>query len=246
MPACSRCSTTPSPRCVQRSTHSRTGGRPETSPGQYRLDLAADAAALPVLHGAGLAVLSEESGVTGERHLRPARRDRPRRRLDQRAPGRALLRHEHLRARRRGAPRRASSPTRRRGSGMPPCGAAARKRTAVVSSRRAAKNSAAPSWASRASRATTRAGPSSGRSGAASLECCAVAEGVLDAYMVVGPQHALRLGLSRRAADLPRGGCGGGGARRQGPGGTGRIEPAARSWRRPRHSRPDSRMRSGL
>jgi fructose-1,6-bisphosphatase/inositol monophosphatase family enzyme len=37
-----------------------------TRPGQYRLDLAADAAALPVLHGAGLAVLSEESGRTGE------------------------------------------------------------------------------------------------------------------------------------------------------------------------------------
>ena len=39
-----------------------TGGKP----GQYRLDLAADNAALPVLHGSGLAVLSEESGVTGD------------------------------------------------------------------------------------------------------------------------------------------------------------------------------------
>jgi fructose-1,6-bisphosphatase/inositol monophosphatase family enzyme len=37
-----------------------------TKPGQYRLDLAADGAALPVLHGAGLAVLSEESGKTGK------------------------------------------------------------------------------------------------------------------------------------------------------------------------------------
>jgi myo-inositol-1(or 4)-monophosphatase len=36
-----------------------------TKPGQYRLDLAADGAALPILHGAGLAVLSEESGLTG-------------------------------------------------------------------------------------------------------------------------------------------------------------------------------------
>ncbi len=36
-----------------------------TRPGQYRLDLAADAAALPILHDAGLAVLSEESGATG-------------------------------------------------------------------------------------------------------------------------------------------------------------------------------------
>ena len=33
-----------------------------TRPGQYKLDLAADAAALDVLHGAGLGTLSEESG----------------------------------------------------------------------------------------------------------------------------------------------------------------------------------------
>jgi myo-inositol-1(or 4)-monophosphatase len=39
-----------------------SGGKP----GQYRLDLAADGAALPVLHGAGLTVLSEESGLTGD------------------------------------------------------------------------------------------------------------------------------------------------------------------------------------
>jgi myo-inositol-1(or 4)-monophosphatase len=37
-----------------------------TKPGQYRLDLAADAAALPILHGAGLGVLSEESGKSGD------------------------------------------------------------------------------------------------------------------------------------------------------------------------------------
>jgi len=37
-----------------------------TKPGQYRLDLAADDAALPILLGAGLAVLSEESGLTGD------------------------------------------------------------------------------------------------------------------------------------------------------------------------------------
>jgi len=35
-------------------------------PGQYRLDLASDGVALPILHGAGLAVMSEESGMTGE------------------------------------------------------------------------------------------------------------------------------------------------------------------------------------
>lgn len=37
-----------------------------TRPGQYRSDLVADEAALEVLHAAGLAVLSEESGVSGE------------------------------------------------------------------------------------------------------------------------------------------------------------------------------------
>ena len=100
--ACWRCSTTPSPPCVQRWTHSRTGARRAGKPGQYRLDLAADGAALPVLHGAGLAVLSEESGVDRRRALRAAGGDRPGRRLHQRAPGRALLRDEHLRARRRG------------------------------------------------------------------------------------------------------------------------------------------------
>ncbi len=37
-----------------------------TRPGQYRLDVVADDAALPVLQGAGLAVLSEESGLSGD------------------------------------------------------------------------------------------------------------------------------------------------------------------------------------
>jgi myo-inositol-1(or 4)-monophosphatase len=37
-----------------------------TRPGQYRLDLVADAAAVDVLHRGGLAVLSEESGRSGE------------------------------------------------------------------------------------------------------------------------------------------------------------------------------------
>lgn len=40
-----------------------------TRPGQYRSDLAADEAALAVLDGAGLAVLSEESGCTGSGDL---------------------------------------------------------------------------------------------------------------------------------------------------------------------------------
>ena len=44
----------------------REWGLAGTRPGQYHLDLAADGAALPILHGAGFAVLSEESGMTGE------------------------------------------------------------------------------------------------------------------------------------------------------------------------------------
>lgn len=36
-------------------------------PGQYALDLVVDAAVLPVLHGAGVAVVSEESGWSGDR-----------------------------------------------------------------------------------------------------------------------------------------------------------------------------------
>jgi fructose-1,6-bisphosphatase/inositol monophosphatase family enzyme len=43
-----------------------------TKPGQYRLDLAADGAALEVLHAAGLAVLSEESGLTRPEGAPPA------------------------------------------------------------------------------------------------------------------------------------------------------------------------------
>jgi myo-inositol-1(or 4)-monophosphatase len=48
------------------ATLSPTERRARTDmPGQYRLDLVADAAILPVLHAAGVRVLSEESGWTG-------------------------------------------------------------------------------------------------------------------------------------------------------------------------------------
>ena len=43
----------------------RDWGSAGTRPGQYAVDLVADAAALPVLHAAGFSVLSEESGRTG-------------------------------------------------------------------------------------------------------------------------------------------------------------------------------------
>ena len=57
---------------------------------------------------------------------------------------------------------------------------------AAASGRRAARTSDTPSWGSRASLAATPAGPNTAALGAASLECCAVAEGVLDAYLVAG------------------------------------------------------------
>jgi fructose-1,6-bisphosphatase/inositol monophosphatase family enzyme len=45
-------------------------GLADTRPGQYQSDLAADTAAVEVLVGAGLGVLSEESGLTeGDRDL---------------------------------------------------------------------------------------------------------------------------------------------------------------------------------
>lgn len=47
-----------------------------TLPGQYRSDLVADQAALDVLHAGGLAVLSEESGLTGPRAVGARRRPR--------------------------------------------------------------------------------------------------------------------------------------------------------------------------
>ena len=180
---CSRSSTTPSMRCAAPWTPGRLGtGR--NGPGQYRLDLAADAAALPILHGAGLAVLSEESGVTGDAVGAALGGDRPGGRIDQRTPrypfyatSICVLDAEGplvgvvvnqatgvaLRGRTRRGPRRDG---------------------AVVTSgcdelRRPSSGSRGfpgfhPGWAQ------FRA------FGAASLEFCAVAEGTLDAYPVVG------------------------------------------------------------
>jgi hypothetical protein len=75
-------------------------------PGQYALDLVADAAVLPVLHAAGLRVLSEESGWTGpegggHRGARPVERRSTSCVAD------PLLVHLPLYPRRRGAARRA-------------------------------------------------------------------------------------------------------------------------------------------
>ena len=52
-------------RAVRSSLSGVSDWRPHGNrPGQYRIDLVADAAALGVLHDAGLTVLSEESGLT--------------------------------------------------------------------------------------------------------------------------------------------------------------------------------------
>ena len=159
-----------------------SGGKP----GQYRLDLAADGAALPVLHGAGLAVLSEESGVTGDGPsgllavIDPIDGSTNAHRgvpfystsicvLDAEGPRvgpghqpghRPALRR---RARRRGGEGRAGH------------------RTLGVRGPRAA-----PLWGSRAFPGLYPGWAQFRALGAASLECCAVAEGVLDAYLVVG------------------------------------------------------------
>ena len=230
-------------RARQHSTGSRTGGRRATRPGQYRLDLAADGAALPVLHGAGLAVLSEESGADRRRALGAAGGDRPRRRLDQRAPGRAVLLDEHLRARRRGPARRPRGRTRRRATGTPPCGAAAPRRTAGRSRRRAARTWAAPSSGSRASRAATRAGPSSGRSARPRSSAAPWPRGCSTPTLVVGRSTLYGWDYLAGLLVCREAGAADGRARRPGPGRARRVEPAAHRGRDPGTRRPAGRRR---
>jgi fructose-1,6-bisphosphatase/inositol monophosphatase family enzyme len=156
-----------------------------TRPGQYRLDLAADAAALPVLHRAGLAVLSEESGATGDGSsgllavLDPVDGST----------------NAH-----RGIPYYATSICVLDDLG-PRVGVVVNQaigtRYAAVRGQGAEKDggSIAPSGCEDLARAVVGISGFPGRHpgwaqfralGAASLECCAVAEGVLDVYMVAG------------------------------------------------------------
>jgi myo-inositol-1(or 4)-monophosphatase len=158
-----------------------SGGKP----GQYRLDLAADAAALPVLHGAGLAVLSEESGMTGEGQsgllavIDPIDGSTNAHRgvpffstsicvLDAEGPRVGVVTNQadgHRYAAVRG------SGAEKDGHAIAPSGCEDLGRAIVGIS---GFPGLYPGWAQ--FRAL----------GAASLECCAVAEGVLDAYLVVG------------------------------------------------------------
>jgi myo-inositol-1(or 4)-monophosphatase len=158
-----------------------SGGKP----GQYRLDLAADGAALPVLHGAGLTVFSEESGTTGDGGsgllavIDPIDGSTNAHRgvpfystsicvLDAEGPRVGVVTNQatgvrYAAVRKDGAEKdgRAIIP-----SGCEDLGAAIVGISGFPGLH--------PGWAQY--RAL----------GAASLECCAVAEGVLDAYLVVG------------------------------------------------------------
>jgi fructose-1,6-bisphosphatase/inositol monophosphatase family enzyme len=154
-------------------------------PGQYRLDLAADVAALPILHGAGLAVLSEESGVTGDGPtgllavIDPVDGSTNAYRgvpfystsicvLDVDGPRVGVV-VNHATGERYAAVR--SGGAEKDGTAISPSGCEELGRAIVGISGFPGHH---PGWAQY--RAL----------GAASLECCAVAEGVLDAYLVVG------------------------------------------------------------
>jgi myo-inositol-1(or 4)-monophosphatase len=158
-----------------------TGGKP----GQYHLDLAADGAALPVLHGAGLAVLSEESGRSGTGSsdllavIDPVDGStNAHRGVPFWATSICVLDAEGLRV---GLVANQATGTRyaavrgdgaeRDGRPIAPSGCADLGGAIVGVSGFPAHS---PGWAQY--RAL----------GAASLECCAVAEGVLDAYLVAG------------------------------------------------------------
>jgi myo-inositol-1(or 4)-monophosphatase len=156
-----------------------------TRPGQYRLDLAADAAVLPVLYGAGLAVLSEESGMTGDGPsgllaiVDPVDGSTNAHRgipyfstsicvLDAEGPLVGVIVNQatgerYAAVRGQGA--------ERDGRVVRPSGCSELREAIVGISGFPGRH---PGWAQ--FRAL----------GAASLECCAVADGVLDAYMVAG------------------------------------------------------------
>ncbi len=154
-------------------------------PGQYLVDLAADGAALPVLHGAGMAVLSEESGLTG---------DGPSGLLAVIDPVDGSTNAD------RGVPFYSTSICVLDAEG-PRVGLVVNlangERYAAVRGGGAEKDGRAivPSGCEDLASALVGISGYPGRHpgwaqfralGAASLECCAVAEGVLDAYLVVG------------------------------------------------------------
>ena len=156
-----------------------------TRPGQYRLDVASDDAALPILHGAGMAVLSEESGLTGDGPsgllavIDPIDGSTNAHRgvsfystsicvLDAEGPVVGLVVNQATGTRYAAA---RGGGAERDGRAIKPSGCDELAHAIVGISGFPGKH---PGWAQ--FRAL----------GAASLECCAVAEGVLDAYLTVG------------------------------------------------------------
>ena len=156
-----------------------------TRPGQYRLDVAADDAALPILHGAGLAVRSEESGLSGDGPsgllavIDPVDGSTNAHRgvpfystsicvLDDEGPRVGLVVNQAIGTRYAAA---RGGGAERDGRAIAPSGCTDLGGAIVGISGFPGHY---PGWAQ--FRAL----------GAASLECCAVAEGVLDAYLTVG------------------------------------------------------------
>ncbi len=153
-------------------------------PGQYKLDLAADEAAVTVLRTAGLAVLSEESGVTGDPGPTLAVLDpvdgstNAHRGIPYYAVSMCVLDREGPRVSVVVNPATDDRYDAVRGGGARHNGAAVSPSGSTALSSSLVGISGCPprhlGWAQ------YRA------FGAASLECCAVAEGVLDAYLQAG------------------------------------------------------------
>ncbi len=158
-----------------------------TRPGQYTFDLVADSVALPILHGAGFSVLSEESGVTCPGRellavLDPVDGSTNAHRgipfwstsicvLDQSGPKVALVANQATGVRYEAV----------RGGG------ATRDLEPIEPSRCLSVPDAIVGISGFP---TTKVGWAQFRAqGAASLEMCSVADGVLDAYVVVGGSH---------------------------------------------------------
>ncbi len=197
-------------------------------------------AADPARGGPGRAVGGV--GALGRRALGLARRHRPDRRVDECAPGRAVLFDEHLRARRRGASRRAR--------GQPGDGtryAAARGGGAERDGRAIAPSGCdGPGWRHR--RHLGLPGPPP-RLGAVPGARCGVARvlrrrrGRARRLPDGGAEHALRLGLPGRPADLPGGRRDRGRARGPGPRSCATTPAGGPSWPRPRNSPGNSGKR---
>ena len=173
-------------------------------PGQYHLDLVADAAALDVLHGAGLGVLLRGVRATGPTAA-PGGGGRSRRRLDERLawgsrgtppasacstrPGRAWPSSSTRCSGTRYTARRGGGAQARRPADR---GVRARRVGSAVIGVSGLPAGRPPWWQTRAL-------------GAAALDLCLVAEGVLDGFSVGATSSLPRLGLSRGPPRVRRG-----------------------------------------